>query len=127
MSHQRQSFEAAKAAADFKMGETLLLLLFNVCVTVGIFFTMKSDQIFGVIGDTVRMAPQWVAKPLVDCVPCMSSVYGTLIFWLFHSGGLIAKLVLWPFYLAALVGMARLINLSLQAIRKEAEEAGDDD
>jgi len=109
------------------MTETLILMLFNVCVTVGIHFATKSDQVFGIVGDSIRLLPTWVSKPLVDCVPCMSSVYGTLIFWLFHSGGLIAKLILWPFYLAGLVGMARLINLSLQAIRKEAEQASDDD
>lgn len=109
------------------MGDTLILMLFNVCVTVGVFFAMKSEQALGWVGDAVRLGPKWISKPLVDCVPCMSSVYGTLIFWIFHPGEFIAKLILWPFYLAGLVGMARLINLILQAIRKEAEEAGEDD
>lgn len=108
------------------MGDILILMLFNVCVTVGIHFTTRSDQVFGFIGDAIRLLPAFFAKPLVECVPCMSSVYGTLIFWLFAKGDLIAKLVLWPFYLAGLVGMARLINLTLQAVKKEAEEASDD-
>jgi len=109
------------------MGDVLILMLFNVCVTVGVHFAMKSDQVFGFVGDAIRLLPTFMSKPLVDCVPCMSSVYGTLIFWLFHPGEFIAKLILWPFYLAGLVGMARLINLTLQAVRKEAEEAGEDD
>lgn len=109
------------------MIETLLLMFFTVTVIVGAFFALKSDQVLGFFGDLIRSGPEWFSKPTVMCPVCMASVWGTVIFWLFHSGSLIAKLLLWPFFILGTAGLARLINLALQAIRKEAEEAGEDD
>lgn len=56
--------------------------------------------------------PEWVPKPIIDCPPCMSSVYGTG-FYVVANGGIDWGL---PVYLLCLVGLNFLIS---QAISKE--------
>jgi len=104
------------------MGELLKLLFFNVCAIIGVHFVTREDQILGKVGDQVRKLPKLAAKPLSECPPCMSSIWGTLIFWtLWHESSLRKRMFLWPLYLLALCGQVRLTNLILQAVKKEAE------
>lgn len=102
------------------MGELLKLLFFNVCAIIGVHFVTRRDQLLGPLGDQVRKLPEFLSKPLTECPPCQSSVWGTLIFWtLWHESSFAKKLVLWPFYILALCGKVRLINLLLQTLKKE--------
>ena len=96
------------------MTELLKLLFFNACAIVGVHFVTRQDQLLGPVGDKVRELPETAAKPVTECPPCMSSVWGTLIFWtLWHEGSFGKRLLLWPFYILALCGQLRLINLLL--------------
>lgn len=109
------------------MSEIMLLMLFNSGVVIGVFFATKSDQILGFAGDAVRLLPEWIHKPVLSCPPCMSSVWGTAI-W-FSMGftyvplSLFDRLFYWPFYILALCGFVRFLNLLLEATRAEAVEA----
>ena len=104
------------------MSELLKLLLFNVFVIIGVHFVTREDQLLGKVGDQIRKLPEMAAKPIAECPPCMSSAWGTLIFWTFwHEGSFQKRLLLWPLYLLALCGQVRLINLILKAVKKEAE------
>jgi len=104
------------------MGELLKLLLFNVFAIVGVHFVTREDQLLGKLGDQIRKLPEMVAKPISECPPCQSSVWGTLIFWtMWHEGSFKSRLFLWPLYLLALCGQVRLTNLILKVVKKEAE------
>lgn len=103
------------------MGELLKLLLFNVFVILGVHFVTREDQLLGKVGNRIRKLPELIQKPLTECPPCQSSVWGTLIFWtLWHEASLLKKLLLWPLYVLALCGKVRLINLLLQALKHES-------
>lgn len=109
------------------MGTILLLLTFNCYVIIGVHFVTKPDQLLGFCGDAIRLLPEWMHKPLVSCPPCQSSVWGTTI-W-FSMGftyvplSLFDRVFYWPFYILALCGFVRFLNLLLEATRKEAYEA----
>lgn len=109
------------------MTELIRLLFVNACVILGVHFVTREDQLLGPIGDKVRELPEHFAKPLTECPPCQSSVWGTLFYWAIGTqhiqGSFRRKLLLYPFYLAAMVGFVRLIKNVLDAIRKEAIEA----
>lgn len=105
------------------MGELLKLMLFNVCAIIGVHFVTRPDQLLGPVGDKVRKLPELLSKPLTECPPCQSSVWGTLIFWaLWHEASFVRKILLWPLYVLALSGQVRLINLLLMALKKDSEE-----
>lgn len=56
-------------------------------------------------------------KPLFMCEVCMSSVYGSIIYWLFLYilGPLsVVNIVLWPFTIVAIAGLNRLIKMIMQ-------------
>lgn len=105
------------------MSEILKLLLFNAAVIVGVNFATKEDQILGPLGDEIRKLPEWASKPISECPPCQSSVWGTLVYWLFGP----RNILLFPFYICGLCGLVRLLNLTLEAVRAEAETAPKDD
>jgi len=106
----------------------ILLLFFNASVIIGVNFATKPDQILGFVGEAVeRLTPEWISKPTLLCPPCMSSVWGTAIWWTVGFAylplSLSERLWQWPFYILALCGFVRFLNLLLEATRKEAYEA----
>lgn len=109
------------------MTNLIRLLFVNACVILGVHFVTREDQLLGPIGDQVRQLPENLAKPLTECPPCQSSVWGSIVYWAIGPQHLLLsfrqRLVLFPFYLLAMVGFVRLLNLLLEAIRKEAVEA----
>lgn len=51
--------------------------------------------------------PSWIAKPLFNCVMCMASVHGTLVYWLFEPA---PSLHGWVFFCVALCGLNYIIT-----------------
>lgn len=43
----------------------------------GFQYAFQVGNVLGRVGDFVRRAPRWAAKPTVDCTKCMASVHGT--------------------------------------------------
>lgn len=106
----------------------LLLLAFNAFVIIGVHFATRHDQIFGFIGDAIRrLTPEWISKPMIECPPCQSSVWGSSIWWTmgftYVPLSLVDRFFYWPFYILALCGFVRFLNLLLEATRKEAYSA----
>src|SRR6185369_1018256 len=56
--------------------------------------------------------PEWFRKPMISCVECMPSIYGSIIWWTFNllqtglwawtDKILVAKLVFWVIYIISL-------------------------
>ena len=111
----------------WEMTDLIRLLFVNACVILGVHFVTREDQLLGPVGDAVRQLPENLAKPLTECPPCQSSVWGSLVYWTVGAQhlqlSLRQRLLLFPFYLLAMVGFVRLIKNLLDAIRKEALEA----
>lgn len=62
------------------MSDFILLLLFGVCWTWGVYCLFGEGYILGNVGDWLRkQLPQWVLKPTIDCPPCLGSVHGFFI------------------------------------------------
>ena len=65
---------------------------------------------------------EWVRNPLSACPPCMSSVYGSLFWWIMYfvsvnlfkfDCNFAGWCVLWPFYIVSLVCINHFINKKL--------------
>lgn len=106
------------------MKDVLRLLVFNGLVAIGVNFVFQSEQLLGPIGDKIRKLPPEVSKPLIDCPPCQSSVWGALVFWTIGAQELKLdfgkRLSLFPFYVLGLCGLLRAFNLIVLALKKEA-------
>ena len=108
------------------MKEILRLLVFNACVAIGVNFVFQSEQLLGPIGDRIRKLPEWASKPLIDCPPCQSSVWGALVFWVLGERelklGFMRRALLFPFYVLSLCGLLRAFNLLVLSLKKEAAQ-----
>ena len=63
------------------------------------FLRYWSDRAFG----------QFMTKPLFSCIPCMSSVWGSLAWWAYH-GLTMEALAGWPVFVLALTGIGTIIS-----------------
>lgn len=92
------------------MSAILLLLIFNELVILGIVQTTDLDMIFE---EPAKWAKQhispWIRKPLFECVYCMSSLWGTIVFWIWMQDFTADNLIIWPFYVLALCGLSKLV------------------
>lgn len=108
------------------MKEVIRLLVFNACVAIGVNFVFQSEQLLGPVGDQIRKLPQWLSKPTIDCPPCQSSVWGTLVFWMLGADELNIsfrrRLLLFPLYVLSLCGFLRAFNLVVLSLKKEASQ-----
>ena len=114
------------------MLDLLLLGFINACVIFGVNkatyfeFCHPDDQggefcdRYGVDKDSKMVAwrlrfyslkwfGQFLSKPLFTCPPCMSSVWGTVIFWVVMPMT-ITSAAIWPLYILMLSGLVALIN-----------------
>lgn len=67
--------------------EFVAVLFIAVCWIWGFEFTFQDGEIFGGIGNWLRVrVNEWYLKPLFECKYCMSSVHGTLMFVLLLWG-----------------------------------------
>lgn len=88
------------------MSNIVLLLIFNALVINGVWFATSPGEIYDFTGRFFETkTPQWVAKPMVQCRKCMSSVWGTAGFLSFGHLYLGLPLWMWVPYCLALCGM----------------------
>lgn len=89
--------------------DLFIRLALAALVITGVWTTFGKGMIFGWLGDIFeRRLPDAINKPIWQCPPCMSSVWGTTI-W-FWTGGDATWYV--PFVLA-LCGTMKLISHNL--------------
>lgn len=82
------------------------LMALNALVIWGVHCATGPGEVGAPIGKFAEEElPEWVAKPTVACPPCMSSVWGSLLFW--TIGPRDAKT--FPFYILALSGLMRFV------------------
>lgn len=65
------------------MIDFLLWIVIGVCWILGFNLCFQEGEIFGKIGEKLKPLPDWIKKPTFDCPYCMSSVHGTILFFLF--------------------------------------------
>ncbi len=97
------------------------LLIINSILIWGVYASMQEGFIFEKIGNWIRgnhypefkdNLPSWIKKPLATCPICMSSAYGTSVFWFAYFTGLIDFdfiIFVYICYVYALAGLNYLI------------------
>ena len=91
-------------------------IIVNCLLIWGIYGSTRNGELFNL--ENLPL-PQWMAKPLYDCPFCMSSVWGSIGFWVFmHSVSFRAECLgfdwyFLPIYLFACCGLNYLIVLFL--------------
>lgn len=96
------------------MTELLILLILNILVIFGVWTLTCPTQLLGDLGKAMDTTlPRMVSKPLYMCIPCMGSIWGTLVFWLTQPFTL-QSLITWPFYCLALCGLGKLLTSVIQ-------------
>lgn len=88
------------------MNDFSLRLFIGALVILGIWTLFRKEMLLGWVAERLgeRLHDEWL-KPFYLCPPCMSSIWGTLI-W-FSLGGEFS--IMWPIYLLALCGLLKLI------------------
>lgn len=81
-----------------------LRIALAVPLILGVWTLFGKGMLLERLGDRLeRTEPAWLNKPLWICPPCMSSVWGTAI-W-FATGG---DWIWWPAFVLALCGVLKL-------------------
>lgn len=80
------------------MSEFILLLLFGACWTWGVYCVFAEGYIMWFLNKNLEQTafPNWAAKPLYRCPPCMSSIHGFAIsaaYFDFHIYPMMAYMV----------------------------------
>ena len=89
-------------------GYYLMVMVVAVCWQWGFAYAFKPGEIFGAAGDWMRARwPEFVTEPLFDCPYCLSSVHGSIFFWLFLSA---YPLIMWPILICCLTGLSDLVK-----------------
>jgi len=97
------------------MTEFIQLLLIGTFWIWGVNFIFKKGQIFEYIGEAWRYTlPKWITKPVIDCQACMSSIHGTIIYFLglytnFLTIAGFRWLLFWPMFCICLSGINHII------------------
>ena len=80
-------------------------ILLTVFWIYGVNCVFAEGFIFERVGDWIAdRVPQWVTKPLFDCPACMSSVHGTISFFIFNG-----DFMLWPVFCVCVCGVSYII------------------
>lgn len=75
---------------------------------------VKDNDIFVYTDRPVYRFPEWVRMPVSSCLPCMSSVYGSLFWWVSYFVSVflfkfdvstVGWVILWPFYVISASGI----------------------
>lgn len=86
----------------------LMVLAVTVFWQWGFSYAFHSDEVLGKLGDLMRKKwPEWVNKPLFDCPYCLSSVHGSILFWIFLSS---YPLIMWPVFVVCCTGVSALVK-----------------
>lgn len=99
-----------------------LLLIFAVAWIWGVRCIFSSGHILECVGDRIEnYLPKWLYKPTIGCAACMSSIHGTIWFWvvgvhLLPISGLVLTTFVWFAFMICLCGINFIL---LEAIYKE--------
>ena len=106
------------------------LLIINSLIIWGVYTSLQEGMIFGKLGYWIRgpykkdqvtgltiptlpgNLPNWIRNPLAICPICMSSIYGTPVFWYAYFTNLIQYdyiIIVYICYVFALAGLNYLI------------------
>lgn len=85
-------------------GDFWLRLAVASLVIIGVWNAFGKGQILDALGERMERWPAWLSKPMGLCPPCMSSTYGTAV-WFILGGDAYA----WPLFVLALSGAMVLI------------------
>lgn len=85
-----------------------LRLLLASLVILAVWNALGKGQIFDALGEKMEDWPPWLGKPFGLCPPCMSSVYGSAVWFL--TGG---DWIWWTPFVLALSGALVLISRNL--------------
>lgn len=86
-----------------------LRLAFASLLIFGIWALFETGMILGWLGDALwKRWPEAFSKPIFACPPCMSSVWGTGVWFL--TGG---DVFWWPYFCIALCGLNRILSSNL--------------
>lgn len=78
-------------------------------IIIGIWVSFEPKMIFSFMADWFhKWLPVMLQKPLYDCPACMSSIWGSII-W-FSTGG---DLIWWVPFVFALCGLNRIVSAKL--------------
>lgn len=112
------------------------LIIINSLIIWGVFASIQEGFIFDKLGNWMRREweeiynprpevkypvrksnlPSWIKKPLATCPICMSSVYGTPVFWLAYFTNLINYDFIFIVYICYIFAIAGLNYLILSFI-----------
>lgn len=86
----------------------LMVMAVTVFWQWGFSYCFRSDEVFGWAGDWMRKNwKEWVNKPLFDCPYCLSSIHGSIFFWMFLNE---YPLIMWPIFIVGLTGVSALFG-----------------
>ena len=103
------------------------LLIINSLIIWGVYTSIQEGMIFEGVGNFIKYKkvtyenmtkltkdrfPQWMQKPLATCPICMSSIYGTPVFWFAYFTDMINydyTIIVYICYVFALAGLNYLI------------------
>ncbi len=90
---------------ETRMTDFLLRLLIGCLIIVGVWGAFAKGELLGWFGDRLeRRFPEVVLKPIFLCPPCMASLWGSTVWFIF--GG---DLIFWVPFVLALSGLNRIV------------------
>jgi len=90
------------------MNTFLKALLIGNLICVGIWTCFGTGMILGWLGDIwERRLPNAINKPLWMCPPCMASVHGSWVCWMF-----IGDINVWIPFCLALCGLNKIVTVN---------------
>lgn len=90
------------------MLEFIGLLIIGSFWIWGVNFAFREGQVFGDIGIYIRdYWPKGIYKPLIGCMPCMSSLHGILIYALYYE---FSHLPYLPIFVFSLTGLNAILK-----------------
>jgi hypothetical protein len=89
------------------MDSNFLISLFISSLAIfGLYFSFDTNNVLSFFGDFVRKRlPERIQMPLTECVVCMASVWGTILFP--FTG---VSIFFYPIYIIALAGLNFIVN-----------------
>lgn len=85
-------------------------LALGVPCVVGVWTLFGKGMILGWLGDWLdKWLPDFIQKPLYGCLPCMSSVWGTAV-WFATYGSVVWD---WLVFCLALCGILKIVSATL--------------
>jgi hypothetical protein len=74
----------------------------------GFAFSFRKGEVLGKPGEWMRTnLYEWFTKPTFDCPFCMSSVHGSIFFWIFLND---YPIIMWPIFVVCLTGWGAIID-----------------